>query len=139
MNAAELLAECQTRDIDLRARDGRLEIDAPKDELTAELLEALKGNKTELLVILQPQEPGDGDGFLEPDAGGLPIDPQAQVMTATDPAPWILPPWPPAVPADIVADPVPICGDCERESVVKGQPGRPEGLCFGCWMKRNAA
>ncbi len=86
-----------------------------------------------------PQEPGGAAGFLEPDAGGMSIELQAEVMTSTDPVPWILPPWPPEVPSDILADPIPICGDCGRESVVKGQPGRPDGLCFQCWMKGNSA
>lgn len=131
--AAELLGECQTRGLILQSRGGRVDIDAPEGELTPELLEALKANKAELLVILGPQETGDAAGFIEPNASGLSNETQAEVMTTTDPAPWMPPPWPPVVPADILADPVPICGDCGRAPVVKGQPGRPEGLCFDCW------
>ena len=61
------------------------------------------------------------------DAGG---DPQA-------PAPWRLPPWPPVVDPRIIADPVPECRECGRPRVIPGQPGRPVGLCYPCWLKAN--
>lgn len=57
-----------------------------------------------------------------PDAE-LPARPVAPVRT-----------WPAAVPSGIVADPVIICSGCGRLRVVPGQPGRPSGLCFGCWI-----
>ena len=69
--------------------------------------------------------------------GGLPIDLQPPATTSTDPPPWELPPWPPVVPAEIIADPIPACSDCGRVLVVPGQPGRLAGLCFDCWSKEN--
>ena len=54
------------------------------------------------------------------------------------PAPWRLPPWPPVVPAEILADPVPECRECGRPRVIPGQPGRPVGLCYPCWLKESA-
>jgi len=46
------------------------------------------------------------------------------------PAPWRLPPWPPVVPDEILADPIPDCRDCSRPRVISGQPGRPAGPCY---------
>ncbi len=48
--------------------------------------------------------------------------------------PWRLPPWPPIVPPEIVADAVPMCSDCGLVRVVPGQPGKPTGQCFRCWV-----
>jgi hypothetical protein len=42
------------------------------------------------------------------------------------------------VPQDIIADPIPICSDCQKRPVVRGQPGRPAGLCFDCWTLEQA-
>ncbi len=53
------------------------------------------------------------------------------------PAPWRLPPWPPVVDPRIIADPVPECRECGRPRVIPGQPGRPVGLCYPCWLKAN--
>jgi hypothetical protein len=64
MTAAELLADCHARRIDLQAHGGQLDIDAPAGELTPELLARLRDAKPELLAMLasgpqdlQPQEP----------------------------------------------------------------------------------
>jgi hypothetical protein len=54
MSAAELLAECQARYIDLQAHGEQLDIDAPAGALTDELLQRLRDAKPELLVMLQP-------------------------------------------------------------------------------------
>lgn len=45
--------------------------------------------------------------------------------------------WPPVVPPEIIAAPVPNCNACGRAAVIPGQPGRPAGLCFDCWSKRR--
>lgn len=61
-------------------------------------------------------------------------------VTAADLQPQAAAPvrtWPPVVPSGIIAAPVIICGGCGRLRVVPGQPGRPFGLCFGCWSKRR--
>jgi hypothetical protein len=42
------------------------------------------------------------------------------------------------VPSEIIADPIPICRDCQRRPVVSGQPGRPAGLCYECWTLEQA-
>lgn len=60
-----------------------------------------------------------------------------QPQDGNEPGGWILPPWPPVVPDSILAAPVPTCSNCGRLRVVGGQPGRPSGLCFRCWGKRN--
>lgn len=52
MTAAELLAECQARDIDLQAHNGQLDIDAPAGALTDEILQRLRDAKAKLLMIL---------------------------------------------------------------------------------------
>lgn len=57
MSAAELLAECQARDIDLHAHGGQLDIDAPAGAMTDELLQRLRHAKPEVLAMLD-----DGDG-----------------------------------------------------------------------------
>ena len=56
MSVAELLAECQARDINLQARGGQLDIDAPASALTDELSQRLRDAKPELLAMLQPQD-----------------------------------------------------------------------------------
>lgn len=53
MNAAELLAECHTRDIILHPNGGQLDIDAPAGALTDELLQRMRDAKPELLAILR--------------------------------------------------------------------------------------
>ena len=111
--------------------------------MTGELLARLRVHKAELLEILQPQAgngytthtttgqtgvvspavPQDfqflGNGPQDDDAAG----PVAAVRT-----------WPPVVPDGILAAPVRLCADCGRRGVVPGQPGRPSGLCFECWI-----
>lgn len=76
--AAELLAECHARHIDLQANGGQLDIDAPAGVLTDELLQALRIQKTELLELLassshtppdlQPEH-GDGQPLGDDDPG----------------------------------------------------------------------
>lgn len=201
MTAAELLAECHARRIDLQPHGGRLDIDAPEAELTPELLVRLRDCKAELLALLAtpqdagpPDQPGDAgpvddlqahgaDGPQDADAAGWeiidPPDPcpvcnglelwqdaaggwhcltcspprrsgellarvanirrrHHKLATATKPTPWRLPSWPPVVPAEILADPVPECRDCGQPRVIPGQPGRPVGLCYPCWLKESA-
>lgn len=58
MSAAELLAECQARNIVLEPNEGELDIDAPAGALTDELLQRLRDAKPELLAMLQPQAGG---------------------------------------------------------------------------------
>ena len=58
MTAAELLAECQARNIVLQPNGGQLDLDAPAGALTDELLQRLRDAKPELLVMLQPQAGG---------------------------------------------------------------------------------
>jgi len=53
MTSVELLADCRARHIVLTARDGRLEIDAPEQELTVELLQLLRMHKTKLMELVQ--------------------------------------------------------------------------------------
>ncbi|NLF70065.1 MAG: hypothetical protein GX575_13575 [Candidatus Anammoximicrobium sp.] len=75
MTAAELLAECHVRHIDLQAHGDRLDIDGPAGEVTDELLQALRDAKGELLAMLAGGPvplPGDGPQDLQPsdiDAG----------------------------------------------------------------------
>jgi ribosomal protein L37AE/L43A len=52
MTAAEVLAECHARNIMLQAHGGRLDIDAPGDALTPDLLARLQAHKPELLAML---------------------------------------------------------------------------------------
>lgn len=42
-----------------------------------------------------------------------------------------------ATPESTTAEPRLMCNRCGRVSVVRGQPGRPEGLCFRCWSTRR--
>jgi hypothetical protein len=59
MTAAELLVECDVRGIRLQALPGdRLDVDGPEELLTDDLLEALRGCKAELLMLLAG---GSGD------------------------------------------------------------------------------
>jgi hypothetical protein len=52
---ADLLAECDAHGIRLALADGGgLEIDAPQNALTPELLARLKAHKAELLAVLRP-------------------------------------------------------------------------------------
>jgi hypothetical protein len=53
MTAAQLLADCQARDIVLTAAGDRLNVDAPKAELTPELVAKLQAHKPELLDLLK--------------------------------------------------------------------------------------
>lgn len=69
--------------------------------------------------------PGDWQECITPDGRLGCLQPQAVAPVRT---------WPPLVPSGIIADPVIICPGCGRLQVVPGQPGRPSGLCFGCWI-----
>lgn len=52
---ADLLAECDAHGIRLALADGHgLEIDAPQDALTPDLLDRLKAHKGDLLAMLRP-------------------------------------------------------------------------------------
>ena len=150
MNAVDLLSECQSRGIVLRSHGGdELEIDAPKNQLTPELLQNLRRQKNGLLQLLTvatatqvPKTQGKRElchrrQYETYEVGGLSIDLQPPAVTVTDPAPWKLPPWPPVVPAEIIADPIPTCCDCGTGRVNPGQPGRIDGLCFSCWMHKQ--
>jgi len=155
-----LLAECDARRIVLTAVDGQIEINAEQNELTPELLARLKQNKTELLLLLEqnktetlallesaaepsfprnnPATTGGRPGLQPSDLATVrPAGPAAPRTQPADPAPWQLPPWPPAVPSEILAAPVPTCNGCGRRAVVCGQPGRPLGLCFSCWTVQD--
>lgn len=52
MIVADLLAECHAKDIVLQSNAGRLDIDAPGDALTPELLARLREHKAELIASL---------------------------------------------------------------------------------------
>lgn len=52
MNAKTVLAELRAAGIVIHADDGRLQLDAPTDTLTPNLLESVKGCKAELLELL---------------------------------------------------------------------------------------
>jgi len=153
MNAVDLLVECDSRGIVLRAHgDDEIEIDAPKNELTPELVEALRRRKDELLQLLTAAtatQVAESQGIRELchrrqcdqyetyEVVGSSIDLQPPVTTVTDPPPWKLPPYPPVVPDSIIADPIPTCIDCGTGRVIPGQPGRIDGLCFSCWMHKQ--
>ena len=52
---ADLLADCDAHDIRLALADGDgLEIDAPQDALTPDLLVRLRGHKADMLALLRP-------------------------------------------------------------------------------------
>lgn len=52
---AGLLADCEARGVRLAVADaGGLEIDAPEDALTPDLLDRLKAHKADVLAMLQP-------------------------------------------------------------------------------------
>jgi len=51
---ADLLADCDANNIRLAANGDKLEIDAPRDALTDDLLARLRAHKAELLAILRP-------------------------------------------------------------------------------------
>jgi hypothetical protein len=56
--AIQLLAECRSRGISLRpGAEGKLKVSPPPERLPAELREALRRHKTEVLALLQQQEP----------------------------------------------------------------------------------
>jgi len=96
MTAPELLAECQARNIDLQAHGGQLDIDAPRDALTDELLQRLRDAKGELLAMLQGSNGGNGYGTAsEPKESGRCV----AVASVADPR--NAPPRPrPAVPVE---------------------------------------
>jgi len=153
--AAELRNELQALGVTLAADGARLRFH-PRDRVTGELLARLRTCKGELLAMLQPHDAGPvtaGPSVTDRPAGDSPQDlpggdrhgadgphgDHIDAGQALQPRPVTVPrTWPPAVPSEILADPIPTCGDCGRpRSVVPGQPGRPAGLCFDCWGKRR--
>jgi hypothetical protein len=161
MTTAALIDELRALGVTLQARHDRLRFH-PRSVVTPDLLVRLNAHKPELLLILtQPQnapvpaavpsggELARGDSQQHPvgNEGDGPQDSPAAHSTgalgeqAPGTAPpahqWKLPPWPPVVPTEILADPRPICRDCRTAPVVPGQPGRPDGLCRSCWFSRQ--
>ena len=55
--AVELLSFCWSRNVVLTPIGHRLKVDAPEAELTPDLVNRLRLNKTELLTLLQPGKP----------------------------------------------------------------------------------
>jgi hypothetical protein len=111
-SASDLLALCDAQGIRVQALpDGRLDVDAPEELLTPELVEALRGCKAELLTMLAggPERIGTGMVAGDPRDGapvagaprdGAPVagDPRDGAPVAGDPrdgAPVIDPQDPP--------------------------------------------
>ena len=68
---ADLLAECDAHSIRLSAADGGgLEIDAPQDTLTPDLLDRLRTHKGGLLTLLRPTPNAPSTDPTEPVAAG---------------------------------------------------------------------
>jgi len=56
MNTAiDILAYAKTHNISLKAKDGRLKINAPEKALTEEFLESAKAHKTEIITALSQE------------------------------------------------------------------------------------
>lgn len=156
-DAAEFLSVLNSRGIKLTARGGKIRFDAPAGSFAPELRATAADHREELLRLLasgpqdlRPQDSGQdhGDGDAaeisksapeisreKNGAGNFEKLAQESKGSGGGLPGWTLPPWPPPVPAEIIADPRPICGDCGRVPVVPGQPGRQAGLCFGCWIR----
>ena len=101
MSATDLLAECQARDIDLRAHGGQLDIDAPAGVVSTELLQRLRDAKPELLRILtSPATPSTIDREIQR-VFTIAVDSPAAIadfcllLTVDDfpPVPFQLNPW----------------------------------------------
>lgn len=143
MLAVELRHELQALGVTLAADGDRLRFH-PRCKVTGELLARLQTHKGELLQILQPQA---GNGYTTHATTGeravvspaVPQDlqPHGDVPQVDDVARPVAPVriWPPVVPDFILAAPFLLCGDCGRLRVVGGQPGRPSGVCFRCWIR----
>ena len=80
----------------------------------------------------RPERIGDAAPVIDDHCGRLVAIPDE---TAPARSGWRLPPWPPAVPDSMLADPPTPCSDCGRP-VICGKPGRPAGLCLDCWQVR---
>jgi hypothetical protein len=61
MNAAALIRELEQHGVHLEAADGRLRWEAPSGVLTADLLEALRVHKLEVMELLTPAAPDSAD------------------------------------------------------------------------------
>jgi hypothetical protein len=82
----------------------------------------------------EPQESVEPVQVFEVSGADIDLTPPPST-TVSSPSTWTLPPWPPSVPDSILADPIPCCLQCNEQTVIPGQPGRSEGLCYRCWIK----
>ena len=121
MTAQSLLSDLTAAGVILSANGDRLDIDAPNEVLTDELLTTLRDHKAELLALLQSRSVED------PDAGATSAaEPQAEEFTLTPP--------------DAKPDNRPRLGSCARPRVLLGtrMPADcPYHTCNGTMSQRG--
>ncbi len=157
MVTAELLAECQARNIILQAHGGRLDVDAPAGALTAELLQRLRDTKGELVAMLASGPVGGALGGADPVTNtptvGPPQDGRPSVMREWDPTDAAE--WQEYIGSDsrrclvrcdaaeieiIDAEPCPICSGLERWQDLAGgwHCERCEPRTRATWLREHA-
>ncbi|NLF70051.1 MAG: hypothetical protein GX575_13485 [Candidatus Anammoximicrobium sp.] len=157
MTAAELLAECHARRIDLQAHGGQLDIDGPAGEVTDDLLQTLRDAKAELLAMLASDPVGgalgDADPVTDTPAVGPPQEGRRSVMREWDPTDAAK--WQEYIGSDgqrclvrcdaaeieiIDAEPCPVCSGLERWQDLAGgwHCERCEPRTRATWLREHA-